>query len=341
MLREASATVGGRPFLSPENVTSVSREALDAYAAKRGLTPDQAADDLELMLQTLISSEISMARMAPTARTRGLMKLGTRSGSFAGEVVRAAGQFKSYPFEYARRVWVEWPDALGGRNILDMPFAGKVRMAGWMATMIAGGLLVQQLKALRDGKMPLPATEDGSGEDQAFKLGNVPLVNDQTLIRSIMQAGVIPIYMDQILGPDAVEPSKAVAEAVMGPTVGGLFTTSMSVLNTVKSFDPEAEDYNKAVSTVNADLIRAAKGWTPFVGHWATKAAMDRLVWWQLQEMASPGWADKFEARSNMKGGTPYMGMRPTIDVMGQQVSPQLPEWMGRTFTATPTEAVQ
>lgn len=341
VLREASATVGGRPFLSPEHVTNVSREALDAYAAKRGLTPDQAADDLELMLQTLISSEISMARMAPTARTRGLMKLGTRSGSFAGEVVRAAGQFKSYPFEYARRVWVEWPDALGGRNLLDMPFAGKVRVAGWMATMIAGGLLVQQLKALRDGKMPLPVTEDGSDEDQAFKLGNVPLVNDQTLIRSIMQAGVIPIYMDQILGPDAVEPSKAVAEAVMGPTVGGLFTTSMSLLNTVKSFDPEAEDYNKAVSTVNADLIRAAKGWTPFVGHWATKAAMDRLVWWQLQEMASPGWADKFEERSNMKGGTPYMGMRPTIDVMGQQVSPQLPEWMGRTFTATPTEAVQ
>lgn len=341
VLREASTMIGGRPFLSPENVPNVSREALDAYAAKRGLLPDQAADDLEIMLQTLISSEVSMARMVPTARTRGIMKLGTRSGTFAGEVVRAAGQFKSYPFEYARRLWVEWPDALGGKNLLDLPWAGKLRMAGFMSTMIAGGLMVQQLKALRDGKAPLPVGDDGTDEDRAFKFADIPLVNDQTLIRAITQAGVIPIYMDQILGPDAVEPSKAVAEAVMGPTVGGLFTTSMSALNTVKSFDPDAADFDKAVSTVNADLIRAAKGWTPFVGHWATKAAMDRLVWWQLQEMASPGWADKFEARSQMKGGTPYMGMRPSIEVMGQQVEPQLPEWFGRAFTATPTEAVQ
>lgn len=341
VLREASSSIGGRPFLSPENVPNVSREALDAYAAKRGLLPDQAADDLEIMLQTLISSEVSMIRMVPTARTRGIMKLGTRSGTFAGDVVRSAGQFKSYPFEYARRLWVEWPDALGGKNLLDLPWAGKLRMAGFMSTMIAGGLMVQQLKALRDGKAPLPVGDDGSDEDRAFKFADVPLINDQTLIRAITQAGVIPIYMDQILGPDAVAPSKAVAEAVMGPTVGSLFTTAMSALNTVKSFDPEAQDFDKAVSTVNADLIRAAKGWTPFVGHWATKAAMDRLVWWQLQEMASPGWAEKFEARSQMKGGVPYMGMRPSLEIAGQQVEPNLPEWFGRTFTASPTEAVQ
>ncbi|HNY32819.1 MAG TPA: hypothetical protein PKO15_18190 [Fibrobacteria bacterium] len=338
VIREASTIVGGRPFLSPENVANVSREALDAYATKRGLMPDEAADDLELTIQTLISSEIQMARMAPTLRTRAITKFGTRPGTFVGDAVRAAGQFKSYPAEYARRLWVEWPDALGGKNLLDMPWSGKFRMAGYMATMIAGGLMVQQIKALILGKMPLPLLE-GDQDDRAFKFADVPLVNDQTLIRAITQAGVIPIYMDQILGPDATEPSKAVAEAVLGPTVGGAFTTAMSALNAVKSFDPEAQDFDKAVSTVNADLVRAAKGWTPFVGHWATKAAMDRLIWWQLQEMASPGWAEKFERRSEMKGGLPYIGMRPQFEIAGERIEPELPEWFGRTFTATPTEA--
>lgn len=340
VLREASTPIDGKPFLSPEGVPNVSREALDAYAAKRGLMPDEAADDLELTLQTMISSEISMARMAPTARTRAAMKFGTRPGTFMGELARAGGQFKSYPAEYIRRMWVEWPDALGGTNLLNMPFSGKMRAAGYIATMIAGGLMVQQLKALVTGKKPLPLIE-GNEDDKAFKGFDIPLINDQTAIRAITQAGVIPIYMDQILGPDATEPSKAVLEGMLGPTIGSAFSTAMSGLNAIKSFDPEAENFDKAAATVNADLVRAAKGWTPFVGHWATKSAMDRLVWWQLQEMASPGWAQKFEDRSEAKGGMPYMGMRPTFEAFGEKYSPEIPEWIGKALTATPTEAVQ
>lgn len=342
VLRESSVVVDGKPFLSPEGLPNVSREALEEYAAAHGLADaKEAADDLEVMIHTLISSEVSMARMAPTARTRAIMKFGTRPGTFTGEVFRSAGQFKSYPAEYARRLWVEWPDALGGKNLLDLPFAGKMRVAGYIATMIAGGLMVQQLKLLQRFQKFMSVGEEEGEDDRVFRFADIPLVNDQTLMRAITQAGVIPIYMDQILGPDATDPSKAVAEAVLGPTIGGIYSTSMSALNVVKSFDPEAQDIDKAVSTVNADLVRAAKGWTPFVGHWAARGAMDRLVWWQLQEMASPGWADKFEARTEMKGGRPYIGMRPMFEVFGQAVQPDLPEWLTKYTTATPTEAVQ
>lgn len=340
-LREATTTIDGKRFLSPEGIVNVSREALDGYAAKRGLLPDEAADDLELMVQTLISSEISMARMVPTARTKGLMKFGTRPGSFIGEVVRSGGQFKSYPVEYMRRVWVEWPDALGGSNLLNMPLSGKMRAASYIATMIAGGLTVLQLKALISFKKFLPVFDDDATDDKAFKLFDIPLVNDQTLVRAINQGGIFGVYLDQVLGPDATEPAKAVMEGILGPTLGSAVSVSLSVLNTIKSYDPDAENFDKAVATVNADLIRSAKGWTPYVGHWATCAAFDRLIWWKLQEMASPGWAEQFEKRTNMKGGLPYMGMRPQFEVFGKRVDPEIPEFIGRTFTATPTEAVR
>ena len=65
------------------------------------------------------------------------------------------------------------------------------------------------------------------------------------------------------------------------------------------------------------------------------------MIWWKLQEMASPGWAEQFEKRTNMKGGLPYMGMRPQFEVFGKRVDPEIPEFIGRTFTATPTEAVR
>ena len=340
-LREATTTIDGKRFLSPEGIVNVSREALDGYAAKRGLIPDEAADDLELMVQTLISSEISMARMVPTARTKGLMKFGTRPGSFLGEVARSGGQFKSYPVEYMRRVWVEWPDALGGSNLLNMPLSGKMRAASYIATMIAGGLTVLQLKALISFKKFLPVLEDDATDDKAFKLFDIPLVNDQTLIRAINQGGVFGVYLDQVLGPDATEPAKAVMEGILGPTLGSAVSVALSALNTVKSYDPDAENFDKAVATVNADLIRSAKGWTPYVGHWATCAAMDRLIWWKLQEMASPGWAEQFEKRTNMKGSIPYMGMRPQFEVLGKRVDPEIPEWFGKAFMATPTEAVR
>jgi hypothetical protein len=54
------------------------------------------------------------------------------------------------------------------------------------------------------------------------------------------------------------------------------------------------------------NLVRFAKQNTPGLNLWYTQAAMDHILWNQMQEAASPGYLDRMEAKAQAMKGTSY-----------------------------------
>ena len=55
-----------------------------------------------------------------------------------------------------------------------------------------------------------------------------------------------------------------------------------------------------------AELLKFARGMTPLANNWYTKAATDRLLFNQLQEMVSPGYLAKVRRRAQREFGQSY-----------------------------------
>jgi hypothetical protein len=144
-------------------------------------------------------------------------------------------------------------------------FGGKARMlAAIMAMQTLAGAMILQTKDVLNGKDPRDMT------DWRF------------LAASFFAGGSLGLYGDFVYGATKKKVGGGALEMFAGPTIG----TGLDLLNTVGSAHP------------TADLLRIGKGFVPMSNYWATKAAMDHLVFQQFQEMASPGYLISMKARS-------------------------------------------
>ncbi|EAA7895807.1 hypothetical protein DJ138_13220 [Salmonella enterica] len=273
---------GNNTMLTPESIMRIPDDAVKHLGA-----PERVKFEAMRKLLGAVAEEVDMAVITPGAREKMITGGGLQRGTWKGELVRSVFLFKSFPISVVMR---HWSRAMG------MPSAGG--RAAYIATFIASttilGALSQQLNDMASGRNP----RDMAGEDAAkFWLG------------ALLKGGGLGLYGDFLLSDHTRYGSGALA-SMLGP-VAGLVDDVIKIgqgipLNAVEG---------KSEQT-GGDLVKLGKGLTPGANIWYLKAALDHMIFNQMQEYFSPGYLRKMEQRSKKEFNQTYW-WRP------QDVTPQ------------------
>jgi hypothetical protein len=181
-------------------------------------------------------------------------------------VLRGALQFKAFPISILMRH--------GARAMSMQTGIGKIGYTGGLllTTTLLGGVALQ-LGEIVSGRDPQDTT------------------NPQFWTHSLLKGGGLGIFGD-LLFQDYTRFGSSVGALAAGPLGGDIEELTKLVLANIQRGAEGKE------TDVGARAVRMLKGKTPFANLWYTKAATDRLLFNQLQELASPGYLNRMEQRA-------------------------------------------
>lgn len=263
---------GNTTMLTPESIMRIPDAALQHIGP-----PERVRFEAMRRFLGAVSEEVDMAVITPGAREQMVTGGGIQRGTVKGEVVRSFFLFKSFPIAVVMR---HWSRALG------MPSAGG--RAAYIATFLASttmlGALSMQLNDLISGKKP----KDPIGEHAG-----------KFWINALLKGGGLGLYGDFFFSDHTKYGGTALA-SMLGP-VAGLVDDVIKLgqgipLNAVEG-KPEQ---------TGGDLVKLGKGLIPGANLWYAKAALDHMIFNQLQEYFSPGYLRKMEQRSRKEFNQTY-----------------------------------
>ncbi|ENX30024.1 MULTISPECIES: hypothetical protein [Acinetobacter] len=230
--------------------------------------PQKVRDEVATQFQEHLLDEQGMAVVEAGLRERTWMSAGQRKGTGMGELVKSMLQFKSFPAAFLMRH--------GSRAMAQDGVKGKAAygVSLFAMTTLLGALAVQ-LKELANGNDP--STMWDSDDPQKT-------MNFWT--RSAVQGGGLSILGDILVaGTDTsgrstsdfmVGPLGSDVKAVLGLTVGNL-----------------TQYYDDKDTNAANEAFRLLKNKIPAQNLWYTKAATNRLVFDEMQDMIAPGYREK------------------------------------------------
>lgn len=266
------------------------RQALDA-----SLTPEEVARndrarlDIEGKLRTYFVDQTSTLALEPDAKTRAIILQGTRPGTWTGEFMRFAMQFKSFTGAYMQRILGRELYGRGyeGDSLLGALRNGNGELQG-LARVIAFSTLLgygsMALKDLAKGKTPRDPTQEG----QALKV----------FLAAMVQGGGAGIYGDFLFGA-ANRMGSGTVESLAGP-----------VISSAGRF---VDLYHKAMEgdKVAARAFGEVLNNTPFANLFYVRPVLNYMVLYQLQEWMSPGYLSRMERDAEQKQGQQFL-LRPS-----------------------------
>ncbi|HAV56894.1 MAG: hypothetical protein A2003_13155 [Acinetobacter sp. GWC1_38_13] len=263
----------GNQLMSARSIYEIPDDKLTAFG-----DPKQVKDEIATQFQAHLLDEQGMAVVEAGLRERTFMSAGQRKGTVTGEIFKSMLQFKSFPAAFLMR---------HGSRALSMEKGTSKAAYGAsifaMTTLL--GALVVQLKELANGNDPQTMWDS---ED--------PQKTMNFLTRSAVQGGGLSILGDILVaGTDTsgrstsdflVGPFGSDAKAVLGLTVGNLTQYY------------EGKDTNAA-----NEAFKLAKSKIPAQNLWYTKAATNRLVFDELQDIVAPGYREKLLRKAEREQG--------------------------------------
>lgn len=255
--------------------------------------PDDAARESIL---ALISNEVDYAVPAPGARERALLTRGYPPGTVGGEALRFVTQFKSFAAVSVTKSLGRQVYGYGAKNMYDAIARGQGSNLG-LVNLIVGatvmGYFSMQAKELLAGKKPRP-------------------LNAATVIAAAVQGGGLGIYGDFLFG-QANRYGGTPMDVVAGPALGTILGKG-GIVDLVQRGRGLAlgDDVD-----LRGDILRLAKSNIPFANLLYTKAAMDYLIWYQLQEALNPGYLKRMERRVKKENGQTYWAAPSSIVATG------------------------
>ena len=257
--------VGDVPLLTKQGLRGIDMEA-------NGLR-QQDIDRATARLLGHIDALAKTAVLAPDLRVRAALQQGGRAGTPGGEAARMLMMFKSFPIAVVDK---------HVRRIKNIPSTkGKVAYSAAMLTSLTlFGALALQLKDMASGKDPRDMTT-GKFWQAAF-----------------MQGGGVGIFGDVLytgMGGNA-RGGQPNWTSMAGPVFGtGMDLADVTLGNAAREINrkPGSKDVDWG-----ADMLRFARGNTPFINLWYTRAAIDHLVLHDLQEAANPGYLRRMKQRA-------------------------------------------
>lgn len=261
-LAEPVVDRNGNQLMSARSIYEIPDDKLTTFG-----DPKKVKDEIASQFQAHLLDEQGMAVIEAGLRERTMLQIGQK-GTPGGEIWRSMTQFKSFPTAFLMRH--------GSRAMsLDKGTSKAAYLASLFAMTTALGALVVQLKELASGNDPQIMYD----EDDPQKAINF-------FTRSAVQGGGLSFIGDILVaGQDTT--GRGLDSFMVGPfgndvkTVAGL---------TVGNF---TQYYEGKDTNASNEAFKALKGKIPAQNLWYTKAATNRLVFDEFQDMIAPGYREK------------------------------------------------
>ncbi|ENO2604755.1 hypothetical protein U2F15_02415 [Acinetobacter baumannii] len=252
----------GNQLMSARSIYEIPDEKLTAFG-----DPKQVKDQVASQLQAHLLDEQGMAVIEAGLREKTLINVGAR-GTIAGEIFRGIVQFKSFSVAFLMRH--------GSRTMAQEGLKGKAAYAIplFVMTTLLGGLVVQ-LKELLNGNDP-----------QTMWDSDDPKKASSFFVRSAVQGGGLS-FLGDILVAGTDTSGRDAHSFVAGP-LGSDFESLLSL--TVGNLT----QYNEGKDTnFGNEAFKFVKGKVPAQNLWYTKAAINRMVFDEMQDTIAPGYREK------------------------------------------------
>lgn len=260
---------GNDTMLTPESIARIPDDQLLHLG-----DPVRVKEQAITRLMGAVLEETDIAIIEPGARERAMMMSHLQRGTIKGELTRSFFLFKSFPIAMITRHWA--------RALSEPTATGR---AGYLAALTATttvlGMAAMQAAQVAQGKDPRDMTEARSW------------------IQALLKGGALSLFGD-FLFADETTGGQSLLATTAGP-VAGLVEDAMAL--TVGNIHQAAEGKD---ANVGAEATRFAKNYVPGANLWYTRAAVDHLVFHQLQEYLSPGYLRKMKRRAHKQYGTTY-----------------------------------
>ncbi|HBR4092084.1 TPA: hypothetical protein MBF62_000465 [Klebsiella pneumoniae] len=263
---------GNTTMLTPESIMRIP----DAAVMHLGL-PERVRFEAMRRLLAAVSEEVDMAVITPGAREQLFTGGGLQRGTWKGELTRSVFLFKSFPISVVLRHWT---------RAMGMPSAGgrAAYIAAFLASTTMLGALSQQLNDIASGRNPREMVGKDAGK---FWLG------------ALLKGGGLGLYGDFLLSDHTRYGGGALA-SMLGP-VAGLVDDVVKLAQGIPLNAVEGKP-----EQTGGDLVKLGKGLIPGANLWYAKAALDHMIFNQLQEYFSPGYLRKVEQRSKKQFNQTY-----------------------------------
>ncbi len=265
---------GNNTMLTPESIYRIPDADLVALG-----NPQVLKEQAAMRLLGAVLEETDVAVVEPGAKERAITGAGLQRGTWKGELTRSFFLFKSFPLAMIERHWqrgMSLPN-LGGR-------------AAYLATLLAATTVL--------GMASLQVSEVLAGRDprnlNPFAKGGV-----RNWIAAMLKGGSLGIYGD-FLFSDSTQHGSSPLATVTGPVLGlaeDFFNlTQGNIIKAAQSKDTH----------FGAEAVRFVKSNLPGASLWYAKAALDHLIFHQLQEYFSPGYLRRMKQRAYKEFGQKY-----------------------------------
>ena len=253
----------GNQLMSARSIYEIPDDKLKPFG-----DPKKVRDEVATQFQAHLLDEQGMAVVEAGLRERTWMSAGQRKGTGMGELVKSMLQFKSFPAAFLMRH--------GSRAMAQDGVKGKAAygISLFAMTTLLGALAVQ-LKELANGNDP-STMWDSDDPQKAMNFWT----------RSAVQGGGLSILGDILVaGTDTsgrsasdfmVGPLGSDVKAVLGLTVGNL-----------------TQYYDDKDTNASNEAFRLLKNKIPAQNLWYTKAATNRMIFDEMQDMIAPGYREK------------------------------------------------
>jgi hypothetical protein len=278
----AEQHVDGKAYIVPEALRTVDEKALREFAGA-GATEGEIARarrEIEDKLRTYYVDQTSTLALEPDQKTRAIVLQGTRPGTWTGEFMRFAMQFKSFTGAYTQRILgrelygrgYEGDSLIGALRNGNGEFQGLARIIA-MSTLL--GYASMSLKDVAKGKTPRDPTEDG----QALKV----------MLAAMVQGGGAGVYGDFLFGA-ANRMGSGTVESLAGPVIS--------------SAGRIVDLYHKALAgdDVSARAFGEVLNNTPFMNLFYVRPVLNYMVLYQIQDLLSPGYLRRMQRDAEKNG---------------------------------------
>jgi hypothetical protein len=274
---------GNSTMLTPESIYRIPDEALKGLADD--LFPNMPVDARTLKeraatkLLGVVLEETDVAVIEPGVKERALMLSNLQRGTWKGELSRSFFLFKSFPIAMLTRHWMRGMnmETSGGKAAYIASLMAGTTMLG------AAALQINEVLSGRDPRNMNPAEKGGV----------------RNWIQAMMKGGSLGIYGD-FLFSESTQHGQSPVASVMGPVIGmGEDLFNLTQGNLVQLAQGKT-------THAGAELVKFAKSNMPGANLWYTKAALDHMVFHQLQEYFSPGYLATMRSRAYREFGQQY-----------------------------------
>ncbi|WP_435310637.1 hypothetical protein [Primorskyibacter sedentarius] len=270
--RAVRVSENGKEYLTPDAVRDMTDAEVQRIMGKDKATARDIRryrDDLETAVRAYFTDRADYSIPTPGAKERAWMKAGTQPGTPEGEAMRFFSQFKAFPITYVSKAL--------GREVHG--YGGRASMRGLAHLMVAStvmGYLAMTAKDISKGRNPRDPTDA------------------KTWGAAFVQGGGAGIYGDFLMG-EANRFGQGALDTFMGPTFGST-SSLMDIMYRWRSGDDAA-----------AKSFKFAINHTPFINLFYTRAALDYMVLYEVQEMMNPGYLRRMEKRIEKENNQTFM----------------------------------